>query len=48
MPISRSLASASATISRYRASKMCSGRNTFGKRTTFGSGKIGGGRSNMP
>ena len=25
--------------SRYRGSKMCSGRNTLGKRTTFGSGK---------
>src|SRR5712671_1534298 len=39
MPIIRSLAAASATISRYRGSKMCSGRKTFGKRTTFGSGK---------
>ena len=33
--------SASATISRYRGSKMCSGRNTLGKRTTFGSGNSG-------
>src|SRR5437868_3634503 len=39
--MSRSVESASATISRYRGSKMCSGRNTFGKRTTFGSGKRG-------
>src|SRR5688572_2273432 len=37
----RSLASASLTIARYLGSKMCSGRNTFGKSTTFGSGKIG-------
>src|SRR6266545_5808731 len=40
MPIMRSLPTASATISRYRGSKMCSGKNTFGNRTTFGSGKI--------
>ena len=46
MPIMRSPASASATISRYRGSKMCSGRNTFGKSTTFGSGKSGS-RSDM-
>src|SRR2546425_6081565 len=32
---------ASATISRYRGSKMWSGRNTFGKSTTFGSGNKG-------
>jgi hypothetical protein len=25
----------------YRGSKMCSGRKTFGKRTTLGSGKRG-------
>ena len=37
----RSPASASASMARYRGSKMCSGRNTFGKSTTFGSGKIG-------
>jgi len=42
----RSLSTASATISRYRGSKMCSGRKTLGKRTTFGSGKIGS-RSDM-
>src|SRR5437867_1985571 len=41
MPIIRSLAMASATISRYRGSKMWSGRNTFGKSTTFGSGNNG-------
>src|SRR6478752_6875575 len=41
MPMMRSPASASATISRYRGSKMWSGRKTFGNRTTFGSGKIG-------
>src|SRR5262245_44150173 len=41
MPISRSSASASATISRYRGSKMCRGRKTFGKSTIFGSGKSG-------
>jgi hypothetical protein len=28
-------------MSRYRGSKMCSGRKTPGKSTTFGSGKIG-------
>src|SRR5689334_19757314 len=37
----RSPFSASSTIFRYRGSKMCSGRKTFGKSTTFGSGKIG-------
>src|SRR5262245_22993190 len=41
MPIIRSLDRASATISRYLGSKMCSGRKTFGNRTTLGSGKIG-------
>src|SRR5262245_50293703 len=39
--MTRSLASASAVIARYRGSKMCSGRNTFGKRTTLGSGNRG-------
>ena len=37
----RSPARASASIFRYRGSKMCRGRNTDGKRTTLGSGKIG-------
>src|SRR5262249_27580537 len=41
MPMMRSPFSASSTICRYRGSKMCSGRNTLGKSTTFGSGKIG-------
>src|SRR5882724_8366048 len=41
MPIMRSPVMASATIARYRGSKMCSGRNTLGKRTTFGSGNSG-------
>ena len=41
MPMMRSPASASATIARYRASKMCSGMNTFGNSTALGSGKIG-------
>src|SRR5882672_12291261 len=41
MPIIRSLATASAIISRYRGSKMCKGRKTLGKRTTFGSGNSG-------
>src|SRR3954464_2197171 len=46
IPMMRSPFSASATISRYRGSKMCSGRNTLGKSTTFGSGKSGS-RSDM-
>src|SRR5262245_14029737 len=37
----RSPDNASFTICRYRGSKMCSGRNTLGNITTFGSGKIG-------
>src|SRR5438105_10174319 len=37
----RSPATASATIWRYRGSKMCNGRNTFGNRTTLGSGNSG-------
>ena len=37
----RSPRSASATMIRNRVSKMCNGRNTFGKRTAFGNGKIG-------
>src|SRR5687767_4728630 len=41
MPMMRSPASASATIARYRRSKMCSGMKTFGKRTALGSGKMG-------
>src|SRR5262245_46326055 len=41
MPTRRSPASTSLTIWRYRGSKMCSGRKTFGKRTTLGSGKSG-------
>src|ERR1700704_5050779 len=41
MPIMRSPVMASATISRYRGSKMWSGRNTLGKRTTFGNGNNG-------
>src|SRR4051812_19236277 len=41
MPIIRSAAIASATMARYLGSKMCSGRHTFGKRTTLCSGKSG-------
>src|SRR5688500_11935512 len=41
MPMMRSPASASPSIARYRGSRMCSGRNTFGNSTTFGSGKSG-------
>src|SRR5258708_10058981 len=37
----RSPVSASFTICRYRGSKTCSGRNTLGNSTTFGSGKMG-------
>src|SRR5439155_11197777 len=37
----RSPRTQSSTISRYRGSNTCSGRNTLGNRTTFGSGKIG-------
>src|SRR5687767_13352511 len=37
----RSPASASVTMARYRASKMCSGMKTLGNRTALGSGKIG-------
>src|SRR5882672_6495077 len=46
MPIMRSPLIASAIICRYRGSKMCSGRKTLGKRTTFGSGNSGN-RSDM-
>jgi hypothetical protein len=39
MAISRSCAIAYSSIARYRGSKMCKGMTTWGKRTTFGSGK---------
>src|SRR5687768_15595828 len=41
MPMMRSPCSASATMARYRVSKTCSGMNTLGNSTAFGSGKSG-------
>src|SRR5262245_45424699 len=41
MQIRRSRASASATIARYRASKMCRGNSVRGNSVVSGSGKIG-------